>query len=175
MNKIFALILMGLLGLNLQAQNAAAYTIVADKAAIHISGKSIDATMNGLSAEIHFDAQDLAHSSFAATVKVESISFGSELQGKHAISDKWLDAATYPAITFRSESVRAAALGYEAVGQLSIHGISQPIVLPFTFTPDDQGGSFHGQLKILRTDYGVGSGKSAPELEIDIVVPVIKG
>ena len=55
MNKIFALILMGLLGLNLQAQNAAAYTIVADKAAIHISGKSIDATMNGLSAEIHFD------------------------------------------------------------------------------------------------------------------------
>jgi polyisoprenoid-binding protein YceI len=175
MKKIFGLIFLGLIGLHLPAQNATAYTVLADKVAIQITGKSIAATMNGLDARIYFDAQDLAHSSFMATVKVESISFGSELQGKHAISDKWLDAATYPAITFQSESVRAAALGYEAVGQLSIHGISQPVVLPFTFTPDDQGGSFHGQLRILRTDYGVGSGKSAPELEVDIVVPVIKG
>jgi polyisoprenoid-binding protein YceI len=157
------------------AQDAGAFTVIPDKVAILVTGKSINATLNGLSADIRFSPEDLAHSSFNATVKVESIQFNAELQTKHAISDKWLDAATYPTITFRSESVRAAALGYEAIGQLTIHGISQSIVLPFTFSPDPQGGSFHGQLRILRTDYGVGSGKSAPELEVDIVVPVTKG
>ncbi len=176
MKKLLGLMAAGLLSLHLvHAQGATTYAPIADQVAIVVTGKSIDASLNGLDAEIHFSPEDLAHSSFSATIKVESILFGNDLQTKHAISDNWLDAANYPTITFRSSAVRAAALGYEAVGELSVHGVTQPIVLPFTFTPTEAGGSFHGQLKLLRTDYNVGSGKSSPELEVDILVPVQKG
>lgn len=126
-----------------------------------------------LKGEILFDANDLDQSSFNMTVGVASINTGNGMQNKHAKSDKWFDAETYPQITFKSSSISQTDNGYETTGMLKMHGVEKEITFPFTF----ENQTFKGSFMIKRTDYNIGStkgmsGKASTDLQVDIAVPV---
>jgi len=83
-----------------------------------------------------------------------------------------LDTAKYPHIVFRSEQVRmTGANSMDIAGNLTLHGVTRPIVLAATFNggyagmpgmdPHARiGFSAHGSLK--RSDFGMGFGVPAP-------------
>jgi polyisoprenoid-binding protein YceI len=84
---------------------------------------------------------------------------------------EFLDAATYPAITFASTSVtltgeRTADVG----GDLTLHGVTAPIALSVTFNggyaghPLDAGAriGFSAKGSLLRSAFGIGYGIPAP-------------
>lgn len=91
------------------------------------------------------------------------------------------DAKKYPAATFAANTlVRTAEGGLEAVGKLTIRGVSKDLRLPFTLKPTANGLELSGQTTIKRLDFGVGQGEwkstesVGDEVKIDYKVALVK-
>lgn len=76
---------------------------------------------------------------------------------EQAISADFLNAATYPSATFVSDKfVEIGGNSYEALGQLSLVGEHQPLVLPFTLRIENDRAFVEGVATIKRLDFGIG-------------------
>jgi polyisoprenoid-binding protein YceI len=129
----------------------------------------------GLKGTIHFDEANLATASFKVSIDVATINTGNGLMNTHAKSAEWLDASKYPQITFTSTKVNKVGAGYVAIGTLTMHGVTKPQALPFTFQHTATGGLFHATTTVNRLDYGVGkAGDLDEKISIDLTVPVTK-
>jgi polyisoprenoid-binding protein YceI len=136
----------------------------------HASGK-----FEKISGTINFDEANLPSSSFNISVDVSSIATGFFLKNSHAKGSKWFDAEKYPTINFISTKFSKTAQGYLVDGNLTMHGITKQIQIPFTFSNN----SFSGNFSVNRMDYQVGtmegmSKKVGNKVDLEIVVPVSK-
>jgi polyisoprenoid-binding protein YceI len=129
----------------------------------------------GLDGSIHFDQANLNTASFNVSIDVKTLNTGNGLMNTHAKSAEWLDATKFPKITFVSGKVVKAGAGYQAVGNLSMHGVTKPLTLPFTFQQTGTGGTFHAAFTVDRTQFGVGKpGDVDNNISIELTVPVTK-
>ena len=70
------------------------------------------------------------------------------------------DAKGHPSATYVAKSLaRDSAGGLEAVGKLTLRGVSKDLRLPLTLKPTANGLELSGQTSIKRLDYGVGQGE----------------
>lgn len=137
----------------------------------HLGFSHYTARFRRFDAKLQFDPRNLAATQLTATVDPRSLetdypdpkyNFNEELTGEH-----WLDAAKFPEITFRTTQVED--LGNQALrvhGELTLHGVTKPIVLEATYNggyaghPMDPqarvGFSAHGTLR--RSDFGISGG-----------------
>lgn len=79
---------------------------------------------------IELDRQHPEKSSVTATIQVRSIDTGIAKRDAHLCSEEFFNAAKFPEITFKSQSVKQT--GPEAgdvVGEFTMHGVTKPIVL----------------------------------------------
>ncbi|MEZ5778681.1 MAG: YceI family protein [Paracoccaceae bacterium] len=120
-------------------------------------------------AALRFDPTD--PESMEITVKIDPASVtpvaGNSADGREQRlrGTDFLDAAGYPEIAFRSQTVRLVAPDRAAVtGDLTLHGIRRRITLSVTFNggyparPDDPGGArlgFSATGTIFRSDFGI--------------------
>ena len=99
------------------------------------------------------------------TIDVDSISTGVEKLNTHLKSADFFDAATYPKITFKSNSIKFKGSKVVAItGDLTMHGVTRPVTLavdslvckdhPLMNVPACGAGA-HALIK--RTDWGIGS------------------
>lgn len=129
----------------------------------------------GLKGSIHFDEGNLATAAINVSIDVSSINTGNGLMNTHAKSAEWLDAAKFPQITYVAGKVVKTAAGYEANGSLTMHGVTKPLTMPFTFQHTAAGGLFHATFKVSRLDYGVGkAGDLDEKIAVELSVPVTK-
>ncbi|TDX01253.1 polyisoprenoid-binding protein YceI [Dinghuibacter silviterrae] len=129
----------------------------------------------GLAGTIHFDEANLNTASFNVSIDVASLNTGNGLMNTHAKSAEWLDATKYPKISFVSAKVVKAGAGYQAIGNLTMHGATKPLTLPFTFQHTGSGGLFHATFTVNRTQFGVGKpGDVDDNISIELSVPVTK-
>ncbi|WP_264785676.1 YceI family protein, partial [Gluconobacter cerinus] len=71
----------------------------------------------------------------------------------------WFNVAGFPSAVFDAQSFRAmGGNSYEAVGTLTIRGISKPVTLPFTLDINGTTAHAKGHLDLVRSDFGVGQG-----------------
>lgn len=87
----------------------------------------------------------------------------------------WLDSSRFPQARFEATSFRAkGGDAYEAVGTLTIRGISHDAVLPFTLTVAGDTAHAKGRLQLVRTVFGVGQGAwaSGQWVALDVGVDV---
>ena len=75
-------------------------------------------------------------------------------------SEKVLDVAKFPEITFASNSVSAAKKtsdGWELTlaGTLNLHGVEKPVSFPLHLHADNNELHGQGEISILQTDYGI--------------------
>jgi polyisoprenoid-binding protein YceI len=75
-------------------------------------------------------------------------------------SEKVLDVAKFPEITFASSSVSAAKKtsdGWELTlaGTLNLHGVEKPVSFPVHLHADNNELRGQGEISILQTDYGI--------------------
>ena len=137
----------------------------------HLGFSHYTARFRRFDAKLQFDPRNLAATQLTATIDPRSLetdypdpkyNFNEELTGEH-----WLDAAKFPEITFRTTQVED--LGNQALrvhGDLTLHGVTKPIVLEATYNggyaghPMDPqarvGFSAHGVLR--RSDFGISGG-----------------
>lgn len=127
----------------------------------HLGLSKVKGSFTDFSGTITFDAKDIGQSSVSVVIKTASINTGNEGRDKHLRSGDFFDVEKYPEITFISDKVEKKDDGYAAHGTLTMHGVSQKIVLPFTLTGPVQGmqGEFRMAAetgtKLDRQTYGI--------------------
>lgn len=148
---------------------------ISDGYSVKFSGTDAEGIFKDLEGDVQFDKANPESASLMFTVAVNSINTGKGMKNKHAVSDKWFDAETYPNITFKSSSVSKEGDAYKVTGIMSIHGVSKEMTIPFAFNNN----SFSSQFSVNRLDFGVGtmkgmSKKVSNEIKLDVTIPVTK-
>jgi polyisoprenoid-binding protein YceI len=112
----------------------------------------------GFSTRVSFDPQQLAGAKLDVAIPIASATtanadYDGEMRGEAFFDAARFAQARYSATTFR-------ALGgnrYAADGTLTLHGVSRPVTLTFTWTPGARP-VLAGRATVKRLDFGVGSG-----------------
>jgi polyisoprenoid-binding protein YceI len=142
----------------------------------HLGFSHFTARFKRVDAQLQFDPANLAATKLTATVDPHSletdypdpatVDFNAQLQGA-----EWLNAAQFPQIKFETTQVEPTGNhGMRVTGNLTLRGVTHPVVLEATFNggysghPLDPhariGFSAHGALK--RSDFGIGVGVPGP-------------
>ncbi|MCF6402722.1 YceI family protein [Chitinophaga filiformis] len=147
---------------------------IAEGHSIKFSGSGANGIFRDLKGQVLFDEKNLAASKFDVTIDVTSINTGNGLKNTHAKGSKWFDASKYPTIHFIASKVNKTASGYEAQGELEMHGVKKPFTVPFTFTRNGNGGTFNGNFDVNRVDFGIGEagGRVDDVFKLNVTVPV---
>ena len=114
--------------------------------------KTIEGTFSGMDGEIEFNENDLQNSSFNVCIKAATVNTEKEKRDVHLRNEDFFEVAKYPNICFASSSIEKTTDGYLTKGKLSMHGITKPIEINFTY----KNNAFNGKLTVNRFDYKVG-------------------
>ena len=149
---------------------------IADGYSIAFSSDDASGIFKGFKGNVAFDEQNPAASKFDVTIDVATINTGNGLQNKHAKSEEWFDVAKYPQIHFTSQKIVKAGNGYQATGDLEVHGVKKALTIPFTFKKTATGGVFAASFTVNRNDFKLGKpgGDVGEQIKLDISVPVTK-
>jgi len=138
-----------------------AHTLV-EFAAKHLMITTVKGRFTGVSGTIRMDETDPTASSVEAVIDAASIDTRTDQRDAHLKSADFLEVARYPEITFRSTRVeRAGDAHYRVTGDLTIHGVTRPVVLDVHDegrTKDPWGGEragFSATTRIDRRDFGL--------------------
>ena len=137
------------------------------RSTLQFSFRQAGAISNGrfgrFTTEFRFDAGNLAASSLAVNVDIASLDTKDKERDELLRGADLFQVAKYPGATFRSASLSRRKDGsYEALGKLTIRGISSqvrlPLVVQITRRADLTIMTLRGTIVIRRLDYGVGQG-----------------
>lgn len=139
----------------------------------HIGFSNYTAQFAEINATLQLDPADPARSSVEVTIPVQSLQIPTPPAGFRdtLMGAAWFDAAQFPDITFRSTQVEPTGASTARItGDLTLHGVTRPVVLDATFNggwagipPDPHarvGFSARGSLK--RSDFGMALGVPPP-------------
>lgn len=121
-------------------------------------GEAFTGRFPGFATRLAFDPKQLAGSRLDVTIPLATATTGNEDYDGEMRGDAFFDSAKFPQA--RYSATRFRALGgnrYAADGILSLHGVSKPVTLSFTWTPGAQP-VLAGKATVKRLDFGVGSG-----------------
>ena len=128
----------------------------------HFGFTNYSGLFSGATGTLQLDPARLGTSKLDISIPVESITttvakLNDELKG-----DKWFDTAKFPQATFVSTRVVPTADGANVTGNLTLHGITKPVVLHVRFigagvNPLDKAYTvgFEATGTIKRSDFGV--------------------
>jgi len=106
-------------------------------------------------------AADPSQSTVHATINMDSIDTRQEQRDAHIKSADFFDTGNHTVMEFRSTGVRNEGEDWVVEGDLTIKGITKPVVLDLEldgFGPDAYGGTragFSGKTEISRKEFGV--------------------
>jgi polyisoprenoid-binding protein YceI len=178
------LVLASLLALaTFSAQAADSYTIDPTHTQVeftysHFGFSNITGRFDTVESEFLFDPQDPTQSSVKVTIPMASLSTGVEKLDTHLLSADFFDAEKYPTATFTSTGVTAAGEGrLQVAGDLSIHGVTRPVVLDVTINKIGEhpmaktpAAGFDARTTIKRSDFGVGN--YAPAVSDEVLIEI---
>jgi polyisoprenoid-binding protein YceI len=135
----------------------------ADFAIKHMSISTVHGTFRGISGTITYDPADVVKSGVEASIDVASVDTGVAARDTHLKSADFFDVAKFPTMTFKSTSVKKAGDHYDVMGDLTLHGVTKPVVLKLEEPGKSQIGmdgksvhrGFTATTTINRTDFGL--------------------
>lgn len=101
------------------------------------------------------------NSSVQFVIKTASINTGNAARDEHLRGKDFFEVDKFPEITFKSTKITKRKNGLNALGNLTMHGVTRQVSLPFTVTGPQKG--FKGELHmgvetavaLNRKDYGL--------------------
>jgi polyisoprenoid-binding protein YceI len=106
-----------------------------------------------------YDANNLAASKLDVKVQVGSLDTRDKDRDSTLASADLFDAQKYPTATYSAGSLAKGANGVEAVGKLTIRGVTRDVRVPLAIKPAGNGLELAGSVTIKRLDFGVGQGE----------------
>lgn len=148
--------------------------------------ESINGTATGISGSITFDPAKPEATSGTVEVAVDSLTVPNPKMGEHLMGDKWMDAETFPEITFEVERLSDVSKSGQRIygtahGVMTIKGTSKEVEVPVTLThlegmmKQRQGEDgdilvIRSSFAVKRSDFGVNTGnledKVSDEVEL---------
>jgi polyisoprenoid-binding protein YceI len=150
------------------AADAQAWTVDQANSRITFTGRQMGAPSKGefkrFSANVRFDALNLAGSAIDVTIDLASADTGNRDIDEELKRPKWFDVQRFPNGRFVATSFRAkGGNAYEALARLTIRDVTQEVVLPFALAigqdaadPGQEVARASGELAISRVQYGIG-------------------
>lgn len=131
----------------------------------HLGFANPTAQFNTVEGTLEFDPADPKHSSVAVTIPLTSMSTGVPDLNDDFRSSDFFDLAKFPTATFKSRKIEKGATPdtLKVAGDLSVHGITKPVVLDVTINkvgtnPRNQVPTvgFEAMATLKRSDFGLG-------------------
>jgi polyisoprenoid-binding protein YceI len=125
---------------------------------------------------LDFAAENLAASRLDVTVEMNSTDTGDQERDDTLKGADLFAVAKFPQAHFAASQINRTASGYEAVGKLTIRGVTRDARVPFSFRTATENGAavgyMSGKTSVRRLDYGVGQGdwKATDQVGNDVAV-----
>jgi polyisoprenoid-binding protein YceI len=113
---------------------------------------TIKGSIAGFTGEVNFDETALGKANFNVCVSPSTIFTGNTKRDEHLRSQDFFYVNKHPQICFKSASIQSNTNGYQAVGKLSMLGVSKEVSIPFSLDSN----TFQGDLTINRSDFNLG-------------------
>jgi polyisoprenoid-binding protein YceI len=129
--------------------------------------ESISGTGTGISGQIVFDPQNPQATTGRIVLATSSLTVGNPMMRDHLHSEKWLDVAKFPEITFEAVKLGNVRTGEgrtqaDVTGRLTVKGVTREVTVPVSFThlPDKLGARLNdaklkGDLLVLRAEFSI--------------------
>jgi polyisoprenoid-binding protein YceI len=110
---------------------------------------------------VEYDEADPSRSSVEVTIPAATVETGMEARDNHLRSADFLDVESYPTLTFRSTSIAPKGDRWAIGGDLTIRGVTRPVVLDTEALGVVVGmdgrrhAGFEATTKIKRSDWGL--------------------
>jgi polyisoprenoid-binding protein YceI len=142
---------------------AATWTIDPAKSQLGFTGSENGSAFSGhfgkFSGTIVFDPAAPGAGHADVTIMTGSATTGDQQKDGALPDSDWFAADKYPQAHFVATAFKATGTGaYEAMGTLTIRGVTKPLTLPFTLAITGTTAKADGSVPLIRTDYGVGQG-----------------
>ncbi len=142
---------------------------------IQFSTSKAEGSLSGLTGTVYFKETDLVNSSFDVAVDVATIKTGNKLKDRHARNGKWMDASSYPNITYTSQAIEKYNTKYKVTGLLTIKGISKEKTIIFDIINKNEIEYLKGTTTVTREEYGIEGNSFAflvgDEITVDLEIP----
>jgi polyisoprenoid-binding protein YceI len=102
--------------------------------------EDITGVSNAVKGKVTFNVADIKTLKGSISIPVASLKTGIDLRDEHLKSDNWMDAESYPEITFLIKSVSEVKteadnkLQIKMTGDFTTHGVTKEIVVPISLT-----------------------------------------
>lgn len=137
-------------------------------------GKPFEGEFSRFMAAITFDPQDLGAASAHVEVDLKSANSGDRQRDAMMQMKDWLDVRANDKAVFQTTGFKKRDDGsYAAEGNLTLKGVTKPVILPFTLEIDGNTAHAMGQLVLHRSDFGLGGEKYADDKYVGKDVNVI--
>jgi polyisoprenoid-binding protein YceI len=134
--------------------NGSSLTFTFDQA-----GAASKGSFKQFSTELVYDEKSPATGSLSVKVQISSIDTQDQERNDMLVSADLFDAPKFPTAQYTANSfARTAAGGLEAVGKLTLRGVTKDLRLPLKIAPTTAGLELSGATSIKRLEYGVGQG-----------------
>ena len=151
--------------------------------------EAINGTASGISGTVTFDPENPGATKGKIVVAASSLHVGNPTMKEHLHSDKWMDVAKYPEISFELSEIQNSATAENitaanVIGTLTLRGVAKKVTVPvkFTYLKDKLKARFpkldgdllvmRATFKVKRGDYGINPGvledKVSDEIEVSL-------
>jgi polyisoprenoid-binding protein YceI len=137
-----------------------AHTVVSFTAK-HMMITKVRGIFKGVTGTLDFDEADPAASRVEVAIPAATVESGMEARDNHLRSADFLDADTYPELTFASTGIAPKGDRWAITGDLTIRGVTRPVVLDtealgiVTGMDGRRHAGFEATTKIRRSEWGL--------------------
>lgn len=145
----------------------------------HLGVSTVRGAFSKVSGSVTHDPSDPSKDSLEASIDTSSVDTRVEMRDNDLKSPHFFDVQKYPAITFKSKSVKSIGSGkLQMTGDLTMHGVTKEVVLdvdgPSAPIKDPMGGGQRigasATTKINRQDFGISGAPGVVSDEITITI-----
>lgn len=129
----------------------------------HMSISKVHGSFGKVAATIAYNEADVTKSVVSATIDVSTVATGQAPRDNHLKTDSFFDVVKFPSATFSSTSVAKDGTKLKVTGNLTLHGVTQPVVLevegpvgPVPGMDHKQHAGFSASTTISRSAFGIG-------------------
>ncbi|HSM92356.1 MAG TPA: YceI family protein [Anaeromyxobacteraceae bacterium] len=128
----------------------------------HMVISNVRGELGKVEGTLTLDEKDVTRSKVEATIDVAGVNTREPKRDDDLRSENFFDVAKYPTMTFKSTKVEKAGKdGLKVTGDLTMHGVTKPVVLKVKTTPEvkDPWGmvrrGFSATTRVDRRDFGI--------------------
>lgn len=131
---------------------------------LHMSLSNVRGHFGNVGGTVVWSDGDITKSTINVTVDVTTVDTGVAQRDNDLKSPRFFDVAQFPTATFVSTSITKTVSGLAISGNLTLHGVTKPVVLQASSPKGPVPGmdkkphcGFSGTTTIKRTDFGIGA------------------